>query len=207
MNDITGGGTSGPQTPATTGAAPMFELDPGDALTFDSKAFEELMRPLAGVTIYIREPDLTYFRVEEWEKAPTLECYIGEGEQPFLYGVLPRGDGKGKKQPELYIALVKLVEFLHRTTGTGLGIMKDVFFPDAAGSEVKATVASLLGKFGPGKPPPKPSGLQYDLKIGRRYRYSTRTIGEVLWIERVELGRQRSAGGPPLNHPGLQPHD
>ncbi len=131
-------------------------------------------------TIYLRERDLTYFGVEEWPN-PQIACVNGEGEVPFLYKLTLSNVGA---LADVSRELLVLLDFLHRTTGSGLGTSP----PTRGGPSVAA------------------SGLRFDIKDSRRYRYNTRRIGEAFWIERADAGRISSVGGvnlTSLSHSGF----
>lgn len=171
----------------------MIQSRPGGGNSLDALLFLMLARQARAsieATIFLRERELSYFGVEDWpdnwyagtrgeegEFKTITRCVAFEGEIPCLYAVqlvVPvRGSDSFLKQAEP--SFLSLVDFVSSTTGAGIGI------------KLASTLPTLLGAA--------------DLKTGRRIRYrltrvkATSETTSIYWIERMEVGRGRRAGG------------
>jgi hypothetical protein len=143
----------------------------------DGLAFWLLARALRGQVIALREPDLCFWGVEDWAEkcffatAPVIECVRGEGEIPCLYCVSIPGNASPTEEPPG--AFYTLVDFVARTTGSGVGI------------ETRFVKLTL----------PRSHVQGPD---GKRVRYRTRRLAKrtidqsetsIHWVEHAELGR------------------
>lgn len=156
--------------------------------------------------IYLRERDLSYFRVEDWPKDVrlTMSCILFDGDIPCLYSISvpssqsdslppaapggcepsaptpPNEDFSGGVVPPipLSLGLLSLVDFVSRTTGSGVGLVRKAPVP---GSTVKT-----------------------DLRTGRGIRYRITKFPQdasdlLYWVERSESGRSRGSLGGSFN--------
>jgi hypothetical protein len=139
------------------------------------------------LTLFLRERDYSYFGAQRWLSNPpaslkdsriSLEtspgCVEFEGEIPILYLVKAHINGGGPAPTSISSSFLSLVDFVTKTTGSGLGIM-------------------FAGDFGV-----SPLGFgATDLRTGRRIRYAVRkfdgshgvSIQSAFWVERIASGR------------------
>jgi hypothetical protein len=148
--------------------------------------FRAIAEPLLPSTFFVRERELSYFGIEEWDPVPRIECIAGKGETACIYSVGATADVKPVSLREIF----PLVDFVTSTTGAGVGIVGDT----------KET----------------PSGIRTDLETGRRARirvmsffmlkYADDDSTFVLWVERWGPGQGGgSLGGIIAKGTGVPP--
>jgi hypothetical protein len=169
-------------------------------LQLGQSGFDRVMfRAIAGAVIdrgfYLRERELSYFGVEDWERPPIIRCVVGKGEVTCLYSVCAKEEISGIPMSDIF----PLVDFVFSTMGAGVGILVDY-----GGSPTNAAT---------------PSRVATDLRTGRRGRIRVTQLfsrapppsrselpagsgpdgdaGDpfISWVERTEAGRGSSSLG------------